>query len=316
MLHTWNTISDGNSFVVDETTIRSLQALAPRWSFQDQSKVEALFRNSQMVFRVNNPVERVQMLGRVVAVNGLITTFQTFFKHVKILGPTMLRLRELFSPEKMRPSVSAMFQNNYNEIRSNPGQYFIESEKEFHSLDIPASRCAQYAYWQLCLFLIRRQSIPQDRQQLGKKITEQVILSEYPGWLIQLSALAYKLGFESDRILELNQQDPELCDIQRHMRDKRPRDLFSISQEKFKTEASSRHKRQAIFKPQKAAPPPTMATEVANGSSTQGYSRLFLPFIWDALKQEPNYALTDFRDSVLIFVAFFGDLGQHNERRV
>jgi hypothetical protein len=56
------------------------------------------------------------------------------------------------------------------------------------------------------------------------------------------------------------------------MQDERLRDLFSISQEKFETEASSRHERQAIFEPRKAAPLPTMATEVANGSSTQGYS--------------------------------------------
>ena len=315
-------ILDSKGFLCDESTIQNLQALAPMWSAQDRFKVEALFGNNQIFCRVNNPLERAHMLERVVAVSGLITTFKTFFKHVKVLGPAMLGLRELFSPQKMHPSVSTMFQNNYNEVRNTPGQCLIESEKEMKSIEVPESMHVKFAYWQVCLFSIRHQSNPRDRQQLGRKKTEQAVLSEYPGWLIRLGALAFRLGFESDKIVELNQQNPELCDIRRHLRDERPRDLFSISQEKFDTEASLRRERQAIFEPRKAAPAPIMATDIANGgTSAEGHSRIFLPFIQDALKQEPNYALTDFGKSVLILVAFFGNFGplpeaQRNERKV
>jgi hypothetical protein len=66
--------------------------------------IEDLFATHQVFLRVHDPEVRAQIRQRVLAVEGLILNFKTFFKHVKILGPIMLPLRELLPAGELYPS--------------------------------------------------------------------------------------------------------------------------------------------------------------------------------------------------------------------
>jgi hypothetical protein len=103
MYEIWYTITDGNTHLCDEYTIEKLGGLAPLWSSRDRSIIEDLFATHQVFPRVHDPDVRAQIRQRVLAVEGLILTFKTFFKHVKILGPVMLPLRELLLAGELYP---------------------------------------------------------------------------------------------------------------------------------------------------------------------------------------------------------------------
>jgi len=93
MYDIWYAITGGDAYLCDEYTVGKLGGLAPLWSSRDRSMIETLFATGEIFPRVHDRAVRARILERVLAVEGLILTFQTFFKHVKILGPVMLPLR-------------------------------------------------------------------------------------------------------------------------------------------------------------------------------------------------------------------------------
>jgi hypothetical protein len=159
-----------------------------------------------------------------------------------------------------------------------------------------------HSYWQLCLYLLRH---VQDHRDHHNKPRDQVQL-ERPGWVIRLGQFARRLGFESDMILSLCNQDPDLLQIRMHMLQERPSDFFSAPADKFNAEAHSRQQGQVIFQPRPPAPTPLMTTDSATTTRVpRNHPELFLPTIWSALTQEPRYALTEYGELVLISMSFF-----------
>jgi hypothetical protein len=188
----------------------------------------------------------------VLAVEGLILNFQTFFKHVKILGPVMLPLRELLPPGEVHPSrdefnlvsrrlplVRDILLQSYNEQPGQNKQQYLLQHSEHDELFVECSNPGLYSYWQLCLYLLRD---VQGHWNHRNKPQEDAQSSERPGWVIRLGQFARRLGFESDMISSLCKQDPDLSQIRMHMVQERPSVLFSAQADKFNAEAYSRQR--------------------------------------------------------------------------
>jgi hypothetical protein len=320
MYETWYTITGADAHLCDEYTIEKLGGLAPLWSSRDSSIIEGLFARHEVFPRVQDSNVRAQICRRVLAVEGLIPNFQTFFKHVKILGPVMLPLRELLPPGELHPpsdefnlvsrrppSVRDILLQSYNERPGQNKQQYLLQHSEHDERFVECSNPGLYSYWQLCLYLLRD---VQGHWSHRNKPQEDAQSSERPGWVIRLGQFARRLGFESDMIFSLCKQDPDLSQIRMHMVQERPSVLFSAQADKFNAEAYSRQRGQVIFEPRLPAPTPLMMTDSATITRvSRNHSQLFLPAIWSALTQEPRYALTEYGELVLISMSFFEKFG-------
>ncbi|EMD65819.1 hypothetical protein COCSADRAFT_86099, partial [Bipolaris sorokiniana ND90Pr] len=316
MYEIWYTITNGNAYLCDEYTIEKLGGLAPLWSSRDRSTIETMFATCQVFPRVHDSAIRAQILQRVLAIEGLILNFQTFFKHVKVLGPIMLPLRELFPASELfpprdefslvsnhLPSVrDILFQRCYELHEENKQQCLVE----YSALDARFMACSdpkKVAYWQLCLYLSRH---TKSQWNSYKETKDQMGQSERPEWIIRLGSFAHKLGFASAEISSLCNQNPDLSQIRMHMLRERPNHIFSVPAEKFDAEAHSRQNGQTIFEPRPPAPTPLMTTDnTTTIRMPRSHPGLFLPTIWTALTQEPRYALTEYGILVLILMSFF-----------
>ena len=320
MYEIWHAITGGDAHLCDEYTVEKLGGLAPLWSARDRSTIETWFATRQIFPRARDPGVRAQILERVLAVQGLILTFQTFFKHVKILGPVMLPLRALFSAGELCPprdefspvprrfpSVrDILLQHRHEQPAHNDRQCLLqysEHDERFFECSNPGL----YAYWQLCLYLLRHAHGP---WKCPKETRDQAASSERPGWVIRLGQFARRLGFESDQISSLCSQDPDLSQIRMHMLEERPSVLFSAPVDRFNAEADSRQRGQAIFEPRPPALTPLMTTDSAAAvRAPRNHPELFLPTIWSALAQERRHALTEYGALVLTSMSFFENFG-------
>jgi hypothetical protein len=171
---------------------------------------------------------------------------------------------------------------------------------EFDERYIELRNSALYSYWQLCLYLLRQPSL------------------EYPPCAVRLGHLARRLGFETDEILELSQQDADASAIRSHLYHEKPKVLFWAAPDKLEEEVLSRRKGQDIFKPrQPPATPPMTTGATARDEAFHECAGLFLPTIWGALGQEANHTLTSYGTLVLILASFFGSFRpwpEHGER--
>jgi hypothetical protein len=320
MQQLWHTVTGGNVSWCDRNTMEKLEGLAPRWSSRDRSVIEAFFDTDQIFSRVNDPTTRAQIRERILTVDGFILTFRTFSKHVKVLRPIMLRLRELVpisdlfpprdisEPVQRRPlSVKDVLLRRYHNEPSLRVSRCLLQYSEHDERYIETSESAVYSYWQLCLSLIRHEHgpwVPSKRRKGQQEIQDQ------PEWMIKLGQLAQRLGFESDEITALSCKDADLSRIRLHMRVERPSSCYSVSPGEFDTEARSRQKGQEIFKRRSAFPSPLMTTDSDTSNvEPKTHQGLFLPTIWSALTQDARYALTDFGKLLLILTSFFGDFG-------
>jgi hypothetical protein len=321
----WCTITNENEFWCDKITIDKLEGLAPQWSSRDRSTVAEFFNTNQVFPRVNDPTVREQILQKILAIDGFIPTFRTFFKHVKIIGPVMLCLRELFPKSDLFPP-----HDSFNSVWKRPPsvqdillqKYYIDpkqtskpcllqySEQETHFIE--SINPALYSYWQLCLSLLRHDQ----RVQKPSKRSKSQEISDYPAWMIELGILARRLGFESDEIAALCRIDPDLSQIRLNMRIERPHLHYSVSPEDLDREALSRQQGQEIFKRHPIILSPLMTTDSETPNvALKTHHRLFLPTIWSSLEQEKRYSLTGFGNLVLILISFFGEFGHANKRK-
>lgn len=315
----WHTITDGNGYLCDETTLERLEGLAPRWSLRDRATIEALFTSGQIFFRVSSPAVRAQILQRTLAINGFILTFRTFFKHVKLLGPAMLQLRELFpsselvttralfEPAARRPrSIRDILLQSYFRGSGSTTDRCILQHSDQEDSYVVTSNPGLYSYWQLCLFLLR--NYKENWRPLKKKEKSEQQVLEHPDWLIALAHVAHKLGFQSEKIEALSQQDAELSLIRIHMREEKPSSEYSVSPDDFDLQARFRQQGQTIFKPRPSLPSPMMTCDDdTSRGRIKSHHGLFLPTIWSALSQEARFALTDFGTLLLSLVAFYGE---------
>lgn len=296
----WHEMTEGNGAACDESTIAKLQGLAPRWSVRDRSVIEDLFSTNKVFVRVRDPDLRTRILARVLAVEGIILSFQTFFKHARKIGPVMIRLRDLFPASELfpprapsdllprsLPSVrDVLLQKCYKPSRKNR---CLLQYSEFDERYIDLRNSALYSYWQLCLYLLRQPSL------------------EYPPCVVRLGHLARRLGFETDEILKLSQQDADTSAIRSHLHQEKPKALFWAAPDKLEEEVLSRRKGQDIFEPrQPPAAPPMTTGDIARDGQLHECAGLFLPTIWSALGQEANYTLTSYGTLILILASFFG----------
>lgn len=322
----WHFITDGNGSICDESTIQKLQGLAPHWSSRDRSVIEELFDTNQLFPRVSDRGTRAQILQKLLSIDGIILSFQTFYKHVKILEPVMLRLRELFPAQELfpprglcdplqrrLPSIrDVLLQKCYKPPPTRPNRCLVlfgDDDERF----VESNQSGLYSYWQLCLHLFGDELSEKKALRLTKK-SKMHQVEEHPAWMVRLGHLARKLGFESDRILELCEKDPDLSDIRKHMLQERPHALFWASPDNFDLEALSRQKGQAIFQPRKLPSTSAMTAEdVTRVHSINASKKIFLPTIWSAQAQEKKYALTDHGRFVLVLVSFFGNFEPPSE---
>ncbi|KAJ6284206.1 hypothetical protein J3E71DRAFT_171788 [Bipolaris maydis] len=326
MYRIWYTITGGETYLCDEYTVEKLGGLAPLWSAHDRSLIESLFAAGHIFPRVRDPAVRARISQKVLTVEGFVLTFQTFFKQVKILGPIMHPLRELFPASdfypsrgefsldsRRLPSVRDILLQRWRERPEPNKQQYVLQYNEIDDRSVECSDPGLYSYWQLCLYLLRHSQ----GHQGFPKTQYRAEPSERPGWVVRLGQFARRLGFESEQISLLCNQDPNLSQIRIHLLEERPSTFFSAPADKFDAEAHSRQRGQAIFDYRPPTVTPLMTTDSATVMRVpRTHPELFLPTIWSALTQQPRYALTEYGALVLICLSFFEGFGSNSVANV
>jgi hypothetical protein len=312
----WTTLTNSNVYICDENTVQALQGLAPGWNAADRSKIKSGFAKHELFSRVKDANERSSLLQKTLAVDGIIITFKTFHKHIRVLEPIMLNLRELFRPFKIQPSVAATFRGSYIRTSSEARQQqcvIQYSETENRALAFSEEDSAKYAYWQLWLFVLRhRHEISKDPAKEHAIIDDETAHG-VPAWFIRLGYLAHTLGFHSDRITNLTRKDPDLCEIRRNLDVERPGMLFYVSPSDLEAEVESRHQGQTVFRLRSLTPQACISSDSASKQDELDIRlTLFLPSIWQALKQHRRQSLTRFGILVLQLFSFWGTTLQPN----
>ncbi|KAF2008340.1 hypothetical protein BU24DRAFT_360599, partial [Aaosphaeria arxii CBS 175.79] len=299
MYSTWTNITNGQGWYCDEETVSLLQGLSPAWSTKDREKIELLGRENRIFRRIQHAKTRDEVIARVLRSEGMILTFKTFFKHTKLLGSIMLTLRHLVLPEKVRPSMQAMLEECFSNPRGDNRVYIQCTDDLHHQMyqEAPPQEHLRYAYWQLCLFIIRHK----EHLITGLQTPKYSAPSECRGWQIRLGKLAGQLGFRTHRILELQQEDPDQGDVRRHVNDERPPGIFE--QRRFQHAVATRRGVLRQFR-WKLDTPSAKMVQHADESELSLRVCLFLPLITAALGQAPGYMLSRFGDVTLVMQAF------------
>ncbi len=138
--------------IVDEASVRQLQALAPGTSRSDAFSVTALLQDGTFFPGLRIPAARAQLLTNIMSFDGMIPSLFTFFEDLKYLEPAAKILRKLLPEREKRslwPALSAYY---FTPARS----IFECPQGQFNNLDPAWSADAKMrGYYVLWLFALR-----------------------------------------------------------------------------------------------------------------------------------------------------------------
>ena len=329
MRQVWEFITSNDESVLpflDESTVRSLQSLAPLACSNDKNLVITLVNTGQVFPNMPNSL-RPKVLTQLLGVPGMIPTFKTFFEDLKYLEPVIIILRGIL-PLNHEDSVRKTVTRCHTGSSEHDGyclvQFGLNRERR-----VPNTPEFLIRYRQLCLHSLRyfpsmtdisplvdRRS-KKDNIESGEKSNNS---ARKRAWY-EFARLASNLGFESKPIKELLGEDPDKAEIRVSLRNRRPKELYEISDEDFESEVDRQLEvLHAKFKRQ-ILPDPTLTLSVDFGgepvnrrcgkplwaSHASDKNLLFLPILYGVDDTvSPKAMLTSFAVKRFIFFCFFG----------
>jgi hypothetical protein len=294
-------LTQGNAGWCDLLTVQSLEGLAPAWSLIDREKIETLISSHRLLPRADE-ASRVSIWEHLLNVPDFVPSFATFFKHTKLIGSSMVALRQLLLPRRTQYSIRMAFHDCYKILNAHGGSCVIQQSAE-ENVRIPSDpkKAVDLAYVQLFLACLReKRSVPSSVRG---------ITPDSSGWLIRLAQSADQLGFETEVILRLRNRNADLCDIRQNMKWERPEAVYSVTRTSFDEEAQLRRDRQAIYRRRLQSMCQSMTGESNPRRAVINYHTLYLPVISQALASRTiGPSLTSFGELALALSAFFASL--------
>lgn len=186
----------------------------------------------QLFPMIQDPAARWRILNNFQNADCMIPSLYTFFEDIKWLAPCPKIIRALL-PDGCRESTRRALSRCYTGVNQKAGTLRIEhSNPKF--IEVPGSevQAVDSGYQQLFLFAWRHFSelsaiLP--RKDVGRP-KPPVIASNEQCWY-RLAQLASSLGFESEKITSLQNQDPDLKMAHEFLRQARPDVFYQMSDE-------------------------------------------------------------------------------------
>jgi hypothetical protein len=300
---------------VDPASVTFLETLAPRFSVQDSAAVRRAMHDQILFPQINGEIARGRILNRILNIPERIPSLFTFFEDTKFLEPCAKALKCLFPviPPRSTSSLRETF-SRHLPVRRSPRMPVQQSEQVYASLHVARAQVGGWlAYRQMWLFAMRHFPHLTDTQE-GKRSCIR----------FQLADLAHRLGYDSDQIHALRDEDPDRNMARKFLTQIRPTELYDFSDEDraglVEHICEEVRRRSSVLRTQML---PTYTTDAEgqpklhrcgrpferNHQSNQPF--LFVGNIYGQIEMQRREHLTSFAFSRDIFIAFFGN-DEHN----
>ncbi|KAF1973235.1 hypothetical protein BU23DRAFT_568532 [Bimuria novae-zelandiae CBS 107.79] len=220
ILDVWCRIEPLASYV-DSATVRGLELRAPGVSKAD---LQEIMQNSEILSAASD-VERTKAIEQFRQTKCIIPSLRTFFENQKYLEPCSSILRKLLGACKPKQSLEAGFGARYFGRDS-----FIIQRSENHVLAFPLQEAGtlnrgwerKLGYVQLWMFCLRNYAeMTEMAPKLGSRRVKAKKKYNQALWH-RLATLAWSLGFDTEEIRRLRDQDPDKAQVRRLLQTIRP----------------------------------------------------------------------------------------------
>lgn len=197
----------------------------PRYSLADQVKIKQLMEDGAILPMVTDDFRRRIVLQRLLQHDGRIPSLHLFAEDTIYLEPAAKILTNLVHPRKKKSIRNCMLRCY---VASLPSGTVVEvDEGVYRNIDADERTVLELAYRQLWLFAIRH--YPEMTQKTPRKDPRNskdcfAVSEDMP---VRLALLAYRLGFRTDTINKLYDQDPTKALINAFLARARPKPRFA-----------------------------------------------------------------------------------------
>ncbi|KAL6716955.1 hypothetical protein ACLMJK_004868 [Lecanora helva] len=297
---------------VDFGTIRRLQTRHPRTCHDDAQYVTHMMETNQLFPMVADTTLRSHLLERILEIPHMIPSLHTFFEDTKWLEPCAKVMRSLLPPGS-RGNTRTSFLRVYNNVSE--ACCIQRSPTKFIRMAGSEAENAERSYIQLWMFAWRyfpELSGIMPRRDAGFPKPQAKTSNLH--CLYRFAETAAKLGFDSVRISDLLNRDPDIDMAHQFLKEARPKEFFEWT---VSTRDSAARRIRDVLKEewecssQSAQVTPTwdISTDHRCGrpheqSHNDSKARFFYEEIYVSRIQDFSYFSVN-RD---IFLAFFGAL--------
>ncbi|KAK7179082.1 hypothetical protein PSPO01_14865 [Paraphaeosphaeria sporulosa] len=213
----WSQIGRTASYV-DNATVRGLELRAPGVSKADLREIT---QNSEILSGASD-AERTQAIAKFKQIKCVIPSLRAFFENQKYLEPCSWILRKLLGACEPKRSLKEGFGARYFSRTS----FLVQtSEQHVHTspLQEPSNGWArQLGYVQLWMFCLRNfPEMTEMTPRLGSRKRKAEKTSNQSLWH-KLATLAWRLGFDTEEIRKLKDQDPDRKQVRSLLQTIRP----------------------------------------------------------------------------------------------
>ncbi|KFY02467.1 hypothetical protein V490_00495 [Pseudogymnoascus sp. VKM F-3557] len=229
MLSKYLFIIDGDleiAEIFDAETVKGIEARAPMVSLADREHIMERFREEKPIFsKIGESATRARLQQNVLAINGLIPSMKTFLADTLYLEDCLLAMKILIDPttRQSRDSLRHMWHGfptscivlEYADGLTQEANFVMEEEDQF-----------QIAYIQIWMFAMR--NYPRLTSLVPKTDSNHKVVSTGPSpeWQRKYAVTATALGFKSNAINRLLEEDPDAANVRDMLSKARPPDKF------------------------------------------------------------------------------------------
>ncbi|KAF2439150.1 hypothetical protein P171DRAFT_490584 [Karstenula rhodostoma CBS 690.94] len=224
MTNIWRRLTIGTiAQSVDDVTVKSLELRAPGVSRVDLQDITILMSEGK-IFSMASATQRSQVLEIVKDLRFIIPSLRTFFENMKYLEPCSQILKRLLDNSEKR-SLEVSFRARYF-----PRDYVVTqcSEKSlaktFTTLPPPlrVSWGRKIGYVQLWFFCLRNFPEMTDLKPKLDSRGQKIQRKQNKALWHRLATLAWRLGFDTEEIRRLKNEQPERAQAQEFLKSVRP----------------------------------------------------------------------------------------------
>lgn len=217
ILDVWSQIGITTSYI-DNATVRGLELRAPGVSKAD---LREIIQNSEILSAASH-AERAQAIEKLKQIKCVIPSLRAFFENQKYLEPCSWILRKLLGTCEPKRSLEAGFGARY--FGRIP--FLVQtSEQHVHTLPLqePTNGCERkLGYVQLWMFCLRNfPEMTEMTPRLGSRKQKAEKIHKQASWH-RLATLAWRLGFDTEEIRRLKDQDPDRAQVRGLLQTVRP----------------------------------------------------------------------------------------------
>ena len=219
--------------LIDYGTVRRLQLRNPRASLTDYEFIIEGIEKDQLFPLITDSIARSEILVNILAIDHIIPSLYTFFEDTKWLEPCAKILRRLTPLNSRKKTIRQSLLAHHRGRRATDGKLPIQTtDSNFVFEEVTEHQHVEAGYRQLWLFAWRHfpeLSAMLPRRDQGQAKPPAKAVNEQC-WC-QLGSLAKDLGFHSDNVTHLKDQNPDLDMTKAFLHRARPLEFFPQEEE-------------------------------------------------------------------------------------